>query len=87
MPEQTDWPEWWDWPLVVTSHVRRRMVDRGFSETDLRQMLADARDLVPDDEPGRAAVLTEREGDRWQVIVEPNPITERLVVVTAYPVE
>jgi len=34
-----DWPTWWDWDIDLTPHVLKRMVDRGFSEIELRLML------------------------------------------------
>jgi hypothetical protein len=30
------WPEWWDWELELTPHLLKRLVDRGFTEVDLR---------------------------------------------------
>jgi len=30
----TEWPEWWGWELEFTSHLLKRMIDRGFSEAD-----------------------------------------------------
>ncbi len=32
------WPEWWDWELEFSSHIEMRMVDRDFTEIDLRAM-------------------------------------------------
>jgi hypothetical protein len=34
-----DWPEWWTWELELSPHLLRRMLDRGFSEVDLRIMM------------------------------------------------
>ena len=35
-----DKPDWWDWPFDCDrEHVERRMLDRGFNEVDLRDML------------------------------------------------
>ncbi len=48
-----DFPEWWDWPLELSPHVLKRMVDRGFSEADLRTMLEDAQGISEDAAPGR----------------------------------
>ena len=46
------WPTWWDWELELTSHLFKRMADRGFGDIDIRRMLAVAsgwrRDVVPD---------------------------------------
>jgi len=36
---ETGWPEWWDWELDLSPHLLERMVDRGFSEVDLRRMM------------------------------------------------
>jgi hypothetical protein len=45
------WPTWWDWELELSPHVLKRMVDRGFSEVELRAMLEEAskwrRDVAP----------------------------------------
>lgn len=78
------WPAWWGWELAFTSHLLRRMVDRRFSETDLRQMLEAARAIEPDREPGRWAVRTRHAGRDWEVIVEPVFTDQKLLVVTAY---
>ena len=36
---QDGWPEWWDWELELSPHLLKRMLDRGFTESDLRRML------------------------------------------------
>jgi len=33
-------PDWWSWPFILLPHDARRMEDRGFSEVELRLMLA-----------------------------------------------
>ena len=63
------------------------MIDRQFTEVDLRRMLEDATGYRADIEPGRWAVETFREQRRWGIILEPDPELELLVVITAYPVE
>lgn len=61
------------------------MVDRRFTEVDLRQMLwrasARRRDIVK----GRWVIVTRHRGRPWEVIVEPDLDAELLVVITAYP--
>ena len=52
------------------------MEDRDFTEIDLRTMLE-----------GRWVIETRHRRRRWEVIVEPDPTVQRVVVVTAYPVE
>jgi hypothetical protein len=84
---RTEWPAWWDWELELSSHILKRMVDRGFSEVDLRSMMSVAMNLREDHEPGRWVVETSRDARRWEVIVEPDSAEELLVVITAYPVE
>jgi hypothetical protein len=85
--ENASWPEWWEWELEFTSHVLKRMIDRRFSEIDLRSMLEEATSLREDDEPGRWVVETSHDSRSWEVIVEPDRAEQLLVVVTAYPVE
>ena len=71
----------------LTPHLERRMEDRDFTEIDLRTMLARAQHYRPDIVEGRCIIETRHRRRRWEVIVEPDPTVQRLVVVTAYPVE
>lgn len=32
-------PDWWNFELELSPHVEERMIDRGFSEVDLRLMI------------------------------------------------
>jgi hypothetical protein len=50
---RTDWPAWWEREIELSSHLLKRMVDRLFSEVDLRSMVASAMDTHEDGEPGR----------------------------------
>jgi hypothetical protein len=63
------------------------MVDRRFSEVDLRSMMESAMRIRADEEPGRWVVETSHESRPWEVIVEPDPADQLLVVITAYPME
>ena len=78
------WPEWWDWDLELSPHLFKRMVDRRFSELDLRLMLERARGYRPDITEGRWVVVTAFRRKTWEVVVEPDADARRLVVVTAY---
>jgi len=80
-------PEWWEWELEFTSHLLKRMLDRMFTEIELRTMLDQAASWQPDVEPGRWAVATRYRRRSWEVIVEPDSESKVLVVVTAYPVD
>ena len=80
------WPVWLDWELELTPHVLKRMVDREFTELDLRQMLEDASGLRPDVEEGRWVVTARLRRRAWEIIVEPDEAERVLVVITAYPV-
>jgi len=60
------------------------MIDRTFTEPDLRTMLADAFHVSPDIEPGRWSVSTRHRGRAWEVILEPDHARQVVVVVTAY---
>lgn len=45
-PKETrEWPSWWDWELEFSPHLLKRMIDRQFSEVDLRRMLEHATGL------------------------------------------
>jgi len=83
----SDVPEWWFWELNLSKHVLHRMIDRGFSETDLRTMLEDATGLAPNHEPSRWVVTTTHNHVPWEVIVEPVGQYRILMVVTAYEVD
>jgi hypothetical protein len=61
------------------------MIDRSFSETDLRDMLERAHAFQPDVATGRFIVQTSHESRSWEVVVEPDAAAQLLVVVTAYP--
>jgi hypothetical protein len=63
------------------------MVDRSFSETELRLMMEEATSLREEVDPGRFTVSTSHNWQRWEVIVEPDPADQVLVVVTAYQLD
>jgi len=63
------------------------MVDRRFTEVDLRAMLDGATGLRRDIVEGRWVVTCRHRRHVWEVIVEPDRGAQLLVVVTAYPVE
>jgi hypothetical protein len=81
-----DWPPWWDWELDVSDHTYENMPVRGFTEVDLRRMMEQATDYSPDIEEGRWRIETRFRGQLWEVIVEPVPEKQLLLVVTAYDV-
>ena len=64
----------------------KRMIDRAFSEIDLREMLEAATGYRADLGGGRWIIETTRVNARWEVIVEPDTGAQKLIVVTAYPV-
>ena len=63
------------------------MEDRDFTEIDLRAMLERAQDYAPDVVEGRWVIATRHRQQPWDIIVEPDPEAQLLVVVTAYPIE
>ncbi len=81
-----EWPGWWDWELVFTPHLFKRMAERDFDEIDLRRMMHLARGLRRDEIEGRWVVESKNAGRRWEIIVEPELETNVLVVVSAFPV-
>ena len=77
-------PEWWDWELSFTPHIEERMLERGFSEVELRAMFNEAASLASSRRPGRWTIRTRHSGQPWIVVVEPDEEAGRLIVVTAY---
>ena len=55
------------------------------AEVDLREMLHRASGHHRDVVPGRWVIETKHRRRAWEVIVEPEPTAQVLVVVTAYP--
>jgi len=81
-----EWPSWWEWDLGLSGHLLKRMVDRDFTEVDLRRMLERATRLRADVVDGRWVVETSHARRSWEVIVEPDQESRLMIVVTAYPV-
>ena len=63
------------------------MIDRRFTEVDLRRMMEHARGYAPDIVEGRWAIKAHHRRRPWEIIVEPDNEQELLVVITAYPIE
>lgn len=76
--------EWFGWDLEISDHAHKRAVLRGFGETDLRIMVADASSFEPSHEDGRFVVYSRLGRDRWSIVVEPDRDERRLIVVTAW---
>jgi hypothetical protein len=62
------------------------MVDRQFSEVDLRRMLEYATGLREDTVEGRWIAEVRHGKHPWEVILEPDLDARLIVVVTAYPI-
>ena len=80
------WPAWWRWEIILSYHVLERMAQRGFTEIDLRTMLEHARGYRHEAD-SRWGIQSRWRRQNWEIIVEPDPIAEQLVVVTAYIVD
>jgi hypothetical protein len=78
------WPDWWDWEIELTPHLLKRMIDRGFNEVDLRQMLDKSTGIRKSAVEGRYVIFSPFQGERWEIIVEPDPDARQLLVITAY---
>lgn len=81
------WPSWWDWNLELSPHLVKRMVDRRFTEVDLRRMLQKASGLRRDVVEGRWIVKAQHADAAWEVIVESDEAQQLVVIITAYQVE
>jgi hypothetical protein len=78
------WPVWWTWNIELSPHLLKRMIDRRFTEAELRAMMEDARGFRVSADPARFIVETRHEGQNWEIIVEPDEGAQLLVIVTAY---
>ena len=78
------WPEWWEWELAFTGHAERRMEQRAITEVELRAMLQQATGYAQSVVETRFVIETSHRGRRWNVIVEPDPEEQCLVVVTVF---
>ena len=85
MPLETA-PDWWDFELELSPRLLDRMIDRDFSEAELRLMVEVADGLRPGSSLGRWIVETTHHGDEWEVVVEPDDSDRVIVVITAYKV-
>jgi hypothetical protein len=63
------------------------MIDRQFTEVDLRRMLEQTSRFDPDAIEGRWVITTFHAQRRWEVIVEPEPERLILVIITAFPAD
>jgi hypothetical protein len=84
--KKREWPPWWNWELEIVDHVHFRMETRDFTEISLRRMMEHATNYHPDIEEGRWVIETTYRRQNWEIIVDPIPEREILVVVTAYDV-
>ncbi len=79
-------PSWWEWEFELSAHLLKRMLDRSFNEVDLRRMLAVAHGLRRDVVLGRWLIQTRHRRTAREIVVEPDPDSEIVVVISAYPV-
>ena len=77
-------PEWWSFELELSGHILERMLDRGFSEADLRLMFETASLVRAGRLDGRWIVETVHKKEPWEIVVEPDHTERVIVVVTAY---
>jgi hypothetical protein len=78
--------EWLDWDVDIGYHASRRSIQRGFSETDLRIMIADATGFRASTVEGRFVLHSHLGDEEWRIVVEPDHEEHKLVVVTAWRV-
>lgn len=86
MPLQNK-PRWWEFELELSPHVLDRMIDRGFTEADLRLMVEVTDEILPGSGSGRWILCTMLYRERWEVVVEPDESDHVIVVITAYRAE
>jgi hypothetical protein len=81
---RSDLPAWWAWELELSPHLLKRMLDRGFTEVELRSMLESPVQVRKGAVAGRWIVEARLKKRSWEVVVEPDEEAELLVVITAY---
>jgi hypothetical protein len=79
------WPYWWDDPLRITNHARRRMRERAISETVVRTALQDCRSLSPQADGETWIACSILEGTQWRFVMKPNLALRVLEMITLYP--
>ena len=82
---QRRWPHWWDDPISISHHARRRMQARGVSETTLRLMLEDSDSLRIQPAKDTWIATTILRGVTWEIVIKPDLQSRRILVVTLYP--
>lgn len=65
-------PDGWDFELELSPHVEAWMVDRGFTEIDLRPMPERAMRIRPSRSAGRFVVETVHDDDVCEVVLGPD---------------
>lgn len=81
-----EWPPWWEWELEVTDYTHKRLSERNCTEVELRRMMEHAKNWYRGKQEGRWVIETQFRRKHWEVVVEPIPEKQRLVVVTAYEI-
>jgi hypothetical protein len=85
MPKE-DGPDWWRFDLELSLHVEERMIDRSFSEVELRLMMENPNGRRFGGSVGRLIVETVHLGEAWEVVAEPDELEQVVIVITAYKV-
>jgi len=77
-------PIWRNWEVETKPHFSKRMTDREFTESDVREMLKRATHWDRDVVEGRWILKSKIGRTNWEMIVEPDRSSKRLVLITAY---
>ena len=79
------WPHWWDDPLSFTRHARRRMLKRNLDEIQVRILLDSGETLQAQTDGETWQVTAYLENQKWCLIIKPDLIQRRIVLITMYP--
>ena len=79
------WPHWWDDPLSFTRHARRRMLKRNLDEIQVRILLESGETLQAQTDGETWQVTATLENQRWCLIIKPDLIQRRIILITMYP--
>jgi hypothetical protein len=78
-------PEWWDWELELSDHVKYRMLTRAFTEIEIRTMLMHPTSIRASAHRERWIMASRHARQRWEIVVQPDYAERKIVVVTVYP--
>lgn len=76
-------PDWWHWELEFSYHCEKRMIQRGISEIQIREVLTHAMEFIRQDHD-TYLIPVDFQNQCWRIIVMPLEESQTIFVVTVY---